>query len=58
MLLTVSGGPSGGGVKRQYRYWSYNGLLEVLEDGLTRVEVAPTEFRVPFKDLPTGGQRG
>ena len=57
MLLAVSGGPSGRGVKRQYRYWSYNGLLEVLEDGLTRVEVAPTEFRVPFEDFPSGGQR-
>ena len=41
---------SGGGVV-QYRYWSYYGLREFSDDGLELLEVAPSEFRVPFHDL-------
>ena len=41
---------SGGGVV-QYRYWSYYGLQEPSDDGLELLEVAPSEFRVPFHGL-------
>ena len=48
VTLQVSGG-SGGVV--QYRYWSYHGLRDPSESGSALVEVAPTEFRVPFAAL-------
>ena len=51
VTLQVSGG--NGGVV-QYRYWSYYGLREPSDDGLDLLEVAPTEFRVPFQGL--GGE--
>ena len=44
----------GGGGRVQYRYWSYYGLREFSDDGLELLEVAPSEFRVPFHDL--GGE--
>ena len=51
VTLQVSGG--NGGVV-QYRYWSYYGLREPSDDGLDLLEVAPTEFRVPFQGLGGG----
>ncbi len=51
VTLQVSG--ENGGVV-QYRYWSYYGLQEPSDDGLELLEVAPSEFRVPFQDL--GGE--
>ena len=49
VTLQVSGLAAGS--TAQYRYWSYYGLRDPSEDGLRLLEVAPTEFRVPFVAL-------
>ena len=49
VLLEVLPGSVGGVL--QYRYWSYNGLREISEDEVDLLEVAPSDFRVPFVNL-------
>ena len=49
VTLQVSGLAAGSAA--QYRYWSYYGLRDPSESGRDLLEVAPTEFRVPFAAL-------
>ena len=49
VTLEVSGLAAGSAA--QYRYWSYYGLRDPSESGSALIEVAPTEFRVPFVAL-------
>ena len=53
VTLEVSGLAAGSAV--QYRYWSYYGLRDPSESGRDLLEVAPTEFRVPFAALADSG---
>ena len=42
---------------RQYRYWSYSGLRKMVDGVPGSEEASPTDFRVPFEELPGGGVR-